>query len=239
MSAQKLLAGGTLSSGGSASTADTFTANTLTFATSINSIPAANFAYLSGATSSVQDQITAFGPQLTFLNVATTNLQSQMSSVGTQISVLAPKASPIFTGTLTSTSLTVLTKSTTISALAVVGEMVSLPTFATSITTTYGTSTNVNYIASVSAPITTLLITSLPTTAQRAYTFTYVLATTSGANYITGAVSFQINGSTTTFTNGITGLSPTAYIVQTVSIINIGTTDGTPSWKVFSTAYSV
>lgn len=140
--------------------------------------------------------------------------------------------------TFTANTLLSSSTATALSGLYNLSETIALPTFATSITTNYTTGSNLNYIASVTAPITTLTLTGIPTTAQKSYTFVYILAATTGANYITGGTAFQINGSATTFSNAISGLTPTAYIVQTINVVNISTTT-TPSWKVFSTATSI
>jgi hypothetical protein len=139
--------------------------------------------------------------------------------------------------TFTANTLLTSSTSTAITGLYSLSESITLPVFATSITTNYATGSNINYIAAVSAPITSLYITNLPTTSQKSYTFVYILAATAGANYITGA-TFQINGSAATFSSAISGLTPSVYIVQSITIVNISTTS-TPSWKVFSTSYSV
>ena len=84
-----------------------------------------------------------------------------------------------------------------------------------------------NVSGGTAAPITTLGITSLPTTQNQIYTFSFILMTpTSTANYITTTSAFNVNGSAVTLkgNTSITFSSTPSYIIQQISVMNISGT---------------
>jgi len=143
----------------------------------------------------------------TTINMATNALNSGSISVGTITS------SDVTSGNITSTS---------ISPLQYVETIVSL-TYAASVSTSFTSGTLYVFNSGTASPITTLAITNVPTTSNRSYTMTFILPTTNSANYIT-ATTISVNGTSYALKGTINASTPSLYIVQQISIFNIGGT---------------
>jgi hypothetical protein len=124
---------------------------------------------------------------------------------------------------MTANNITVASNITSgsISALQFIETITSL-SYATSITAGYLSGTLFS-IPSVTSSITGLAITNIPTTANRSYSITFILGTTVTSGYISTG-SINVNGSAVTLRGTINTTVPAAYIIQQVSVLNIGGT---------------
>ena len=140
------------------------------------------------------------------------------------ISITGPNSLAI-SGNVTASSMNLTTSGAitagSISALQFVESIVSL-TYAASITAGFLSGTLIS-IPSVTSAITGLAITNIPSTANRSYSMVFILGTTVSSGYISTG-SININGSAVSLKGTISASVPTTYIMQQVSVLNIGGT---------------
>jgi hypothetical protein len=96
------------------------------------------------------------------------------------------------------------------------------------------------FTGTVTGPITSLTMTSVPITLGSSYTFTFMIPTTTAANYInptTPAGQITINGVATNlygYNKISTATAPAAYISQQITLMN---TTGTNAFIATTSAY--
>jgi hypothetical protein len=162
------------------------------------------------------------------INAGANPLTAGALSVGTIISgshnmaANALTAGNISVGTITSSDVT----SGNISAISISPmqyvESISSLTYSASVTASFTNGTLFS-VPSVTGAITTLAITNIPTTPNRSYTMSFILATTGSSGYIS-AGSITVNGTSISLKGTINASTPTTYIVQQISLFNIGGT---------------
>jgi riboflavin synthase alpha subunit len=81
-------------------------------------------------------------------------------------------------------------------------------------------------VSGTASTVTGLALTNVPTTANRAYTFTFIMNTTNSNYYIsTGTIS--VNGTSVTLGGTINSSTPSYYIIQQINLFNVGGTFNT------------
>jgi hypothetical protein len=120
-----------------------------------------------------------------------------------------------------------------ISALQYIESITSI-TWASPLTINFTNGLLIYFNTAPTGAITSLTILSVPTTPLCSYTFTFIITTTTSANYINTA-NITINSTSYSLKGTITLGTPTAYILQQITIMNISSSV-TPNFIAFTTA---
>jgi len=182
---------------------------------------------------------------LTVTNMFGTNINAGNMTAGAMSSgyvysnnLFLPPSGIITTGSLTMTGI-ITTGSLTMTGIITTGSLIasgvvsSLQYVETIVPLTYSATLSANFLSGLvynvsgtAATITSLALTNVPTTANRAYTFTFIMNTTN-ANYYISTGTISVNGSSVTLGGTITSSIPSYYIIQQINLFNVGGTFNT------------